>query len=37
MNSGLFCRAKVQRSRVTIPSVAAMLAILCLPLHFRAD
>src|ERR1700676_2918667 len=37
MNSGLFCRARVQRTRLTILAVAAMLAIFCVPLHFRAD
>ena len=37
MNSGLFCRAKVRRTRVTILGVTAMLTILCVPLHFRAD
>src|ERR1700676_5770553 len=37
MNSGLFCRARVQRTRVTILGVTAMLTILCVPLHFRAD
>jgi aminopeptidase N len=37
MNTGLFCKAKVRRTRVTILAVAAMLAILCVPLHFRAD
>lgn len=37
MSSGLFCRAKVQCNRAMILATAAISAILCVPLHFRAD